>query len=115
MSQYYKSIYEKNTRIITDEDPSAFFPCNIGVRQDDNLSPLLFTLFLNDLEHYPDQHTPGINVDYIDGDTCISVLLKLIILLYADDTVIFGEVSGWVGRWFWVASSARASYYFGIW
>ena len=24
-------------------------------------------------------------------------------------------LGGWVGRWCWVASSARASYYFGIW
>ena len=24
-------------------------------------------------------------------------------------------VGGWVGRWCWVASSAGASYYFGIW
>ena len=68
---------------------SAFFPCNIGVRQSDNISPLLFTLFLNDLEHFLHQHTPGINVDFIDDD--ISVFLKLSILLYADGTVIFGE------------------------
>ena len=50
---------------------------------------MLFTLFLNDLEHFLHQHTPGINADYIDDD--ISVFLKLFILLYADDTFIFGE------------------------
>ena len=82
-----KSIYENSkSRIVTTEGAYAFFPCNIGVRQDDNLSPLLFTLFLNDLEHFLHQHTPGINVD-----DDISVVLKLFILLYADDTVIFGE------------------------
>ena len=28
------------------------FPCNIMVRQGDNLLPLLFALFINDFSHY---------------------------------------------------------------
>ena len=31
---------------------SAFFQCNLVVRQGDNLSPFLFSLYLNDLEHF---------------------------------------------------------------
>ena len=31
---------------------SNSFNCNIGVRQGDNLSPLLFSLFINDFEEY---------------------------------------------------------------
>ena len=50
---------------------------------------LLVTLFRNDLEHFLLQHTPGIIVDYTDDD--VSVSLKLFILIYADDTVIFCE------------------------
>lgn len=85
-----KNIYEKSkSRITTTEGSSAFFPCNSGVRQGDNLSPFLFTMFLNDLENYLHQHNAGIAVDYNDED--ISVYLKLFVLLYADDTVIFGD------------------------
>ena len=88
-----KSIYENSkSRIITAEGPNAFLLCNIDVRQDDNLSPLLFTVFLNDLEQYLDKHTHGINFDYIDDD--ISVLFKLFILLYVDGTVKFCRKSG---------------------
>ena len=50
---------------------------------------MIFTTYGQDLEHFLDQHTPGINVDYKDDD--ISVFLKLFILLCADNTVIFGE------------------------
>ena len=31
---------------------SELFPCNIGVHQGENLSPVLFSLYLNDLELY---------------------------------------------------------------
>ena len=57
------------------------------MRQGDNSSPILFTIFLNDLEYYLHQHDTGIIIDYTNDD--ISVCLKLFVLLYADDTVIF--------------------------
>ena len=67
-----KSIYENSkSRIITAEGPSAFLSCNIEFRQGDNVYPLLFTVFLNDLEQYLEQHTHGINADNIDDDTSV--------------------------------------------
>ena len=45
----YKNI---KSRVSTSEGSSAFFPCNTGVRQGESLSPFLFSIFLNDLDHY---------------------------------------------------------------
>ena len=70
-------------------EQSSFFQSYCGVRQGENLSPVLFALFLNDLEDYLEQHNcNGINIESSDQE--ISIYLKLLVLLYADDTVIFG-------------------------
>ena len=68
---------------------SSFFQSYCGVRQGEKLSPVLFALFLNDLDDYLEQHNcNGINIESSDQE--ISIYLKLLVLLYADDTVIFG-------------------------
>ena len=70
-------------------EQSNYFKSFKGVRQGENLSPVLFALFLNDLETYLIQkNCRGIDIDFSGGQ--LVLYLKLFILLYADDTVIFG-------------------------
>ena len=67
---------------------SEYFRCDMGVRQGENLSPLLFAIYLNDLEAYFETKCQGIALTE-DGDE--NVLLRLFTLLYADDTILLSE------------------------
>lgn len=65
---------------------STYFQCCEGVRQGENLSPMLFALYLNDLESYlQNQSCNGISLTLDDE---IDLTLKLFVLLYADDTIL---------------------------
>jgi len=62
------------------------------VRQAENLSPILFSLFLNDLEQYLiNKDNNGINLSEYTNDTDLLPLLKILVLLYADDTVLIAN------------------------
>ena len=69
--------------------------CLIGVRQGENLPPLLFSLYLNDLQQFLQEAHMGLKeirdlaTQTLDINLC--ALLKLYILLYADDTVLLAE------------------------
>jgi len=78
---------------------SPYFNCNLGVRQGENLSPLLFALFLNDLEmSLKKDGILGLELinnqvtKYLSDDD-IEMWLRLYLLLYADDTIIMAETS----------------------
>ena len=65
---------------------SEIFSCEMGLRQSVNLSPLLFSLFVNDFDDYISNYYKGLHVANIYNDDI--VFMKLFSLLYADDTII---------------------------
>ena len=72
---------------------SEYFLCNIVVRQGDNLSPLLFALFLNDFSKYIDGKYRGLCINncyptLLDNDIA---MLNMFVLLYGDDTIVLAE------------------------
>ena len=77
-----KSIYASSTSCIRINNKlTDWFDCKNGVKQGDNLSPTLFSVFVNDLiSEVNDMHL-GVNL----GDENISILL------YADDIALVAE------------------------
>ena len=75
----YNHVY---SRVKHENSLGTMFESYLGVRQGECLSPLLFSLFINDLEEEL----------YIKGAKGIDTgLLKFFLLLYADDIVIFAN------------------------
>ena len=77
---------------------SEFFRSGVGVRQGENLSPLLFSLFLSDLEDFMARAFDGLthvqdlaHIALDEPNEEFQTYFKLYVLLYADDTVIFAE------------------------
>ncbi len=67
---------------------SKYFTSNTGVRQGENLSPMLFALYLNDLEdHLISEGNPCLDFK----DQMCNNYIKLLVLLYADDTVLLSN------------------------
>lgn len=71
---------------------SDFFACEMGVRQGESLSPLLFAIFINDLETYLESlgGSPLGMIETLSVDH-LQIYLKIFLLLYADDTILLSE------------------------
>ena len=76
---------------------SDHFYCDSGVGQGENLSPVLFAIYLNDLQEYMAERSEGLpslgrearGLGWEREDE--SLMLKMFMLLYADDTTICSE------------------------
>ena len=86
-----QSLYSNiKSKVEANNESSAFFPSLSGVRQGKNLSPILFAFYLNDLHCFlRSRSVNGITVN--ENSDELLVYLRLLILLYADDTVLFSN------------------------
>ena len=48
--------------VANEGDMSSLFTCNIGVRQGENLSPLLFAIYLNDFQQSIGKLVQGLGI-----------------------------------------------------
>ena len=69
------------------------------MRQGENISPVLFAIYLNDFELFVSRRYKGLSKLSSDAETYLSdddvmVFLHLDVLLYADDTIVMAESSG---------------------
>ena len=78
-----KSIYSNlKSRVKFDNRVSSDFTCCFGVRQGECLSPILFSMYLNNIvREYILKGAEGIDIG----------MLKLFLLLHADDVILFAN------------------------
>ena len=107
-----KAMYSNpRSKILLNEYETDFFDCPIGVKQGDNISATLFSIFINDLAEQIKETKVGINLNEgVINDSSICPDLFLNILLYADDICLMttnendlqfllSVVENWCQKW----------------
>ena len=80
--------------ILVNNQQSILFPCNNGIRQRENLSPVLFSLYLNDLEDCLSSHgCEGVSPTTDNQHHPLDIAVHMLCLLYADDTVLLSTTA----------------------
>ena len=76
---------------------SDLFNCLNGLREGENLSPILFSIYVNDLKTFLEEHNcQGVDINCMNDiqfDQNILYFFKMFILMYADDTVLFANTN----------------------
>ena len=96
MTVIYNLYANAKSCVKVDSKISDYFTCNVGVRQGENLSPLLFAVFLNDFELHVSKKYDGLKdiagdcTHYLSDDD-VEIFIRLYVLLYADDTIVMAE------------------------
>ena len=84
----YNMYKDVKSCVFSNNEYSDFFISHNGVRQGENLSPMLFAIFVNDLE----SHLWSNGVSAVElSEPDLDCYLKLSVIMYADDTVLISD------------------------